>query len=76
MRTAGVREARHDLTSLIDDVRKGREVVITDRGKPVARLVPVKPRSRFPNLAALRRGTRAIRPHLSKAVIGDRDDRL
>ena len=31
MRTAGVREARQALTSLLDDVRKGREIVITDR---------------------------------------------
>ena len=39
MRTAGVREARQNLTNLLEDVRKGREVVITDRGRPVARLV-------------------------------------
>jgi prevent-host-death family protein len=41
MRRAGVREARQDLTSLLEDVRKGREVVITERGRPVARLVPI-----------------------------------
>jgi prevent-host-death family protein len=44
MRSAGIREARQDLTSLLDDVRKGREVVITERGRPVARLVPAKAR--------------------------------
>src|SRR5438094_10028310 len=32
MRTAGVREARQNLTDLLDDVKKGREIVITDRG--------------------------------------------
>jgi prevent-host-death family protein len=76
MRTAGVREARQDLTSLLDDVRKGREVVITERGRPVARLVPIKPRTRFPNLAAVRRKARAIEPSLSQAIIDDRDDRV
>ena len=76
MRSAGVREARQDLTSLLEEVRKGREVVITERGRPVARLVPVKPRQPFPNLAAVRRKARSIEPALSRAVIDDRDDRL
>ena len=76
MRTAGVREARHDLTSLLDDVRKGREVVITERGRAVARLVPVKPRKRFPNLAPVRRKAPPIEPPLSQAIIDDRDDRV
>ena len=76
MRSAGIREARQDFTSLLEDVRKGREVVITERGRPVARLVPVKPRKPFPNLAASRRRSRRIEPPLSQAVIEDRDDRL
>ena len=76
MRSAGVREARQDLTSLLAEVRKGREVVITERGRPVARLVPVRPRKPFPNLAAVRRKARAIEPALSRAVLDDRDDRL
>jgi prevent-host-death family protein len=40
VRTAGVREARQNLSRLLDQVRKGREVLITERGRPVARLVP------------------------------------
>lgn len=75
MRTAGVREARQHLTSLLDDVRKGREVLITERGRAVARLVPVKPRRPFPDLASVRRKTRPIAPPLSQAIIDDRDDR-
>jgi prevent-host-death family protein len=54
MRTAGIREVRQDLTSLLDDVRKGREVVITDRGRPIARIVPVVQRKPFPDLSAFR----------------------
>lgn len=76
MRTAGIRKARQDLTSLLADVRKGREVVITERGRAVARLVPVKPRSSFPDLTSVRSKARAIEPSLSQAVIDDRDDRL
>jgi prevent-host-death family protein len=75
MRTAGVREARQDLTALLDDVRKGREVTITDRGRPVARLVPVKPRQPFPDLARARRKTPPIDPPLSRAILEEREDR-
>jgi prevent-host-death family protein len=76
MRSAGIREARQELTSLLDDVRKGREVVITERGRPVARLVPIKPRMPFPDLAQVRRRTRPVEPTLSRAVLEDRDDRV
>lgn len=75
MRTAGVREARQHLTSLLDDVRKGREVVITERGRPVARLVPVKSEKAFPDLKKVRLESGAIDPRLSQAVLDDREDR-
>lgn len=76
MRTAGVREARQRLTELLDIVRKGREVVITDRGRPVARLAPVEPRRPFPDLAKVRRAFRGQDPKLSQAILEDRKDRL
>ncbi len=76
MRTAGVREARQDLTSLLEDVRKGREVVITDRGRPVARLVPVRGREPFPDLKNVRRKARGKGARLSEALLEDREDRL
>jgi prevent-host-death family protein len=74
MRKAGVREARQDLTSLLDDVRKGREVVITERGRPVAKLVPVKSAIPFPDLKKVRLKSRAVEPRLSQAVLDDRED--
>lgn len=40
MRTASVRDLRNHYTSLLGWVKAGEEVVITQRGKPVARLVP------------------------------------
>ncbi|MEQ1913424.1 MAG: type II toxin-antitoxin system prevent-host-death family antitoxin [Vicinamibacterales bacterium] len=76
MRKAGIREARQQLTELLDDVKKGREVVITDRGRPVARLGPVARRRPFPDLAAVRAAFRGPNPQLSQAVLEDRDDRL
>ncbi|HWF00322.1 MAG TPA: type II toxin-antitoxin system Phd/YefM family antitoxin [Caulobacteraceae bacterium] len=42
MTSVGVFDAKNRLTALIDEVeRGGGEVVITRRGKPVAKLVPV-----------------------------------
>ena len=38
----GIREARINFSRLIKDVKSGMEIVITDRGTPVARLVPAQ----------------------------------
>jgi prevent-host-death family protein len=40
--TVGVREAKGNLSRLLRQVREGVQVVITDRGEPVGRIVPVK----------------------------------
>jgi prevent-host-death family protein len=78
MRTAGVREARQNLSALLDEVRKGREIVITERGRPVAKLVPPdRPAGKgVPNLAAFRRTMPILEPPLSTTVADDREDRL
>jgi len=78
MRTAGVREALQNLSALLDEVRKGREVVITERGRPVAKLVPPdRPRRKaVPNLASFRRKMPVFDPPLSTTVTLDREDRL
>ncbi len=78
MRTVGIRAARQRLSALIEEVRRGHEVLITDRGKPVARLVaPSPPASRpFPGLAELRRTMPVLDPPLSATILEDREDRL
>jgi prevent-host-death family protein len=43
VRTATVRDLRNHYTSLLSWVSAGEEVIITQRGKPVARLIPEKP---------------------------------
>ncbi len=75
MRTAGVREARQRLSELLDEVRKGREVLITDRGRPVAKLAPVESSQPFPDLSRVRRAYRGDDPALTDAVIDGREDR-
>ena len=42
MREIGAFEAKNKLGSLLDAVERGEEIVITRRGKPVARLVPAQ----------------------------------
>lgn len=37
----GIRELRADFSRFVKRVREGEEIVVTDRGKPVARLVPL-----------------------------------
>lgn len=78
MRKAGIREARQNLSALIAEVQKGREVIITERGKAVARLVG--PRSGkakgLPDLAVFRRTMPALVPPLSATILENREDRL
>ena len=78
MKTAGIREARQNLSVLIEEVKKGREVVITERGRPVAKLVPPdRQRGKtVPNLAAFRRKMPVLHPPLSATVARDRADRF
>ncbi|MBX5465677.1 MAG: type II toxin-antitoxin system prevent-host-death family antitoxin [Clostridia bacterium] len=45
-RVVGIREAKTRLSRIVQDVRQGGEWVITQRGRPVARLVPVDGPSR------------------------------
>jgi prevent-host-death family protein len=77
MKQAGIREARQNLTALIEEVRKGREITITDRGKPVAR--PVPPRRAeartYSDRAAYRRKMPTLSFPLSEAVIDARSER-
>lgn len=77
MKEAGIREARQNLTALIEEVRKGHEVTITDRGRPVARLVPPRPEQAkpFPGRADFRRRMPALPVPLSETIIDERAER-
>ncbi len=77
MKEAGIREARQNLSALIDEVRKGREITITDRGKPVARLVPPRRAQGrpFAGRTAFRRRMPQLKEALSSAVLDGRAER-
>jgi prevent-host-death family protein len=46
MRTVSARQANQEFSKLLQAVVEGEEVVITRRGKPVARLTPLKEKAR------------------------------
>jgi prevent-host-death family protein len=78
MKKAGIREARQNLSALVEEVKKGREILITDRGRPVARLVPPnRPAAApFPDLSRFRRTMPVLTPPLSGSIVEERGDRF
>ena len=42
MRSATITEVKNQLSSIIDRVKAGESVVVTDRGQPVATIEPVR----------------------------------
>lgn len=58
----GIRELRADLSRWVRRVAAGEEVVVTDRGKPVAKLVPMNGERRIDQLIREGRVTPAPRP--------------
>ena len=72
MRTVGSRELKNRLGRYLGLVGRGESIIVTDRGKPVARLVPPEPEPettfsvedllrRLEAEGHLRRGTRPFR---------------
>jgi prevent-host-death family protein len=60
----GAFEAKNKLSELLDRAEKGEEVVITRRGRPVARLVPFVEKR---GLEAARAAAKRIRERASKS---------
>jgi prevent-host-death family protein len=54
MKTANIAEAKAHFSALLAEVEAGEEVIITRRGKPVARIVPEPTAASVFDLAALR----------------------
>ena|SRR5438105_880931 len=66
MKRASVSEAKNNLSRLLDQVRHGQTIIITDRKQPVAKLVPIEHGAKLPEadearLAELERAGLLIR---------------
>ena len=64
--------------ALLREVKRGQSFEITDRGEPVACLVPPRAKAahRFKSRAAFRASMPALRPPLSATLESDREDRF
>jgi prevent-host-death family protein len=58
----GVRELRNNLSRYLDKVRDGEELVVTDRGRAIARVLPVESERVLDRLIAEGVVTPALRP--------------
>lgn len=69
METVSVATAKAHLSELLDRIEKGEEIVVTRRGKPVARLTNVNPRKMpFPALDAFRKKIPPLKTSGSEAL--------
>ncbi len=69
METISVAATKAHLSKLLDRIEKGEEIVVTRRGKPVARLSPVNPRKKpFPALTEFRDQIPPLKTTGSKAL--------
>jgi len=78
MKTVSVREAREQISSLLDAVNAGENVVITRRGKPVAKLVTIDSedsKNRFPDRTMFRNQLSSSRKTSEKLIREMRDER-
>ncbi len=60
MKTLSIREMRSALSHIEELVAKEGELVVTRRGRPLARILPARPRRGIPSRA----GLRALMPKL------------
>ena len=69
-----VKEARDNIGKLLDRTEKGEEILISRRGKKVARLVPVDVLKKWlPDLGAFRASIAVRGAALSQTVIDSRN---
>lgn len=70
-----VKDAKGKLSSLLDYVEAGEEVIITRHGREVARLVPIQGKAKpLPSLTDFRSSIHVTGEPLSATVIRRRDE--
>ena len=76
MRTITIREAREGLSHPEQLFADDDEVIVTKRGEPVARILPIRPaKPKIRSLAAFRASQVPLDPPLSQTIAEDREDR-
>jgi len=74
MKAMSIREMRNDLGHLDQLIESEGEIIVTKRGAPIARLLPVHGSREMPDHASLRARMSVMLPS-TQLVRKDRDDR-
>lgn len=69
-----VKDARSQLSDLLNRVEKGEEIIIKRRGKRVAKMVPSRGKNRLPSLRDFRASLKLRGKPLSQTVIDARKE--
>jgi prevent-host-death family protein len=69
-----VKDARSQLSDLLNRVEKGEEIIIKRRGKRVARMVPSRGENHLPSLRDFRASLKVRGKPLSQTVIDARKE--
>jgi len=75
MKSVTIREMRSALSHLDEILATAGELVVTRRGRPLARVLPVRPARRLPSHADLRQSMRKLRTPSERLLRQDRDKR-
>jgi prevent-host-death family protein len=74
MERISVKEARRQLSSLLDRVAAGEKFILLRRGKEVARLVPPQSQNLFPSLKDFRDSLQITGAPLSDEIANAREE--
>ena len=75
MKNLSIREVRKELAQLDALVSREGEIVVTRRGQPIARLLPLRSKQRMPSHADLRASMPRLRNGSEKHIRIERDER-
>ena len=79
MQKVNTKEARRNISQLIDKVNTGEEIILLRRGKPVARMIQVEPEKakplQFPDRSAFRSKLPPMKQSSAALIRGLRDER-
>jgi len=75
MKSLSIREIRRELAQLDELVSREGEVVVTRRGQPIARLLPLRSKQRMPSHADLRASMPRLKHGSEKHIRTERDER-
>ena len=75
MKTLSIREIRMELAQLDEMVSREGEIVVTRRGQPIARLLPLRSKQRMPSHADLRARMPRLKNGSETHIRTERDER-